>query len=263
MSRLIALAAGTAPEFTPEQIIYAAADAGFNAVGIDCVLSTWTPTRTQAVIKALEETQLIPLDIEVIWFQPNEAITSHDQFVDIAIAVGARNILCVSSEPDINDTRKRFEYICRRVENTPIRVALEFLSITEINSLPLALEVVNDVAHPAGAVLLDTLHCQRRNASISDIEQLDPKLIPYVQLCDGNLLLADNSFDGQIEDAVFLRALPGEGEMPLQAWLNSLPDMTPISMEIRSRKLYEQYPDLTDRAKAVYKNVSTWLNINN
>ncbi len=260
MSRLIALAAGTAPEFSPEQIIYAAAEAGFNAVGIDCDLSTWTPTRTQAVITALKETGLVPLDIEVIWLQPNEAITAHDNFVAIAKAVGAHNILVVSSEPDIADTKKRFEHICRLVEGTPIRIALEFLSITTINTLPLALEVVNDVAHPAGAILLDSLHCVRNGATIEAIQQLDPKLLPYMQLCDGNQSLADHSFDGQVEDAVFLRCLPGEGELPVMEQLNALPPGIPISLEIRSRKLYETYPDLSQRAKTVYNSAINLIN---
>ena len=75
--------------------------------------------------------------------------------IDAGKALGARNLLCVSSEPDITDTKKRFEAICRRAEDTDMRVVIEFLMITEVRSLQQALEIVTDVAHPAGANPLD------------------------------------------------------------------------------------------------------------
>ena len=52
-SRLVSLAAGVVQEFSPEQVIYAAAKAGFNAVGVWCDLETWTNERTEKVKQAL------------------------------------------------------------------------------------------------------------------------------------------------------------------------------------------------------------------
>ena len=72
--RLISLAAGVVPEFAPDQVVYAAAKAGFNAVGIWCDLQTWTNERTDKVRKALAETGITALDIEVVWFHPGEPI---------------------------------------------------------------------------------------------------------------------------------------------------------------------------------------------
>ena len=269
--RLVSLAAGVVQEFPPEQVVYAAAQAGFNAVGIWCDLETWTNETTDKVKRALAETGITALDIEVVWFHPEEAIDTHDRFVDLAKTLGAKNILCVSSETDINETKKRFKHLCQSVKGSDIQVVLEFLAITEINSLAKALQVVNDVAHPAGGILIDTLHLQRTGSSAADIAAIVQansaasnaravKLLPYMQICDASETLQDQSFDGILEDAIYLRKLPGEGQLPLKDILGTVDDNVPLSLEIRSRALNEQFPGLQDRANAVFKSTQQFLN---
>ena len=268
-SGLVSLAAGVVQEFSPEQVIYAAANAGFNAVGVWCDLETWTSERTEKVKQALAETGITALDIEVVWFRPDEPLDKHNRVIDIAKTINAKNILCVSSEPDISDTKKRFKYFCEQVAGSDIRVVLEFLAITEINSLQKAVEVVNDVSDPRGAILIDALHLQRTGATIEDVANLisseatPGQLIPYVQICDATATLADSTYAGILEDAVHLRSIPGEGELPLEALLEIVGPGMPLSLEIRSRGLREQYPELQDRADAVFtrtQNFFTALN---
>ncbi len=261
--RLVSLAAGVVQEFPPEDVVYAAAEAGFNAVGIWCDLEIWTDDRIEKVKSALIETGITALDIEVVWFKPGEALDTHNRFVDIAKTVGAKNILCVSSETDINETKKRFKHICQLAEGSDIRVVLEFLAITEINSLAKALEVVNDVAHPAGGILVDTLHLQRTGSCAQDVAELAPALLPYIQLCDANENLEDQSFDGILEDAIFLRKLLGEGGLPLDDILRTVDANVPLSLEIRSRNLIEQFPNLQDRANMVFKSTQKFLEAHN
>jgi len=267
--RLISLAAGVVQEFPPEQVVYAAAAAGFNAVGIWCDLETWTNERTENVKQALLETGITALDIEVVWFKPGEPIDAHDRFVELAKALGAKNILCVSSETDIKQTKKRFQHLCQLAEGSGIRIVLEFLAITEINSLGKALEVVNDVAHPLGGILIDTLHLQRTGSSVEDVARLaqkNPKylnptdtLLPYLQLCDASETLENQSFEGVLEDALYLRKLLGRGQLPLKGVLQAVDAQTPISLEIRSRYLLEQYPNLQDRANAVFNSTQQFF----
>jgi len=252
-SRLISLAAGVVQEFPPEQVVYAAAEAGFNAVGIWCELETWTSARTDAVKSALSETGIKVLDIEVAWFHPGEAIDTHDAIVDIAKAISAKNILCVSSEAEIGQTKKRFKHLCQRVQGSDIRVALEFLAITEINTLARALEVVNEVGHPAGAVLVDTLHLFRTGAGVEELAALEQNTVSYLQLCDATATLVYQSLESVLDDALFLRNLPGQGELPLAEILQAVDANLPLSMEIRSRALIDEFPALQDRANAVFE----------
>ena len=259
MGRIISLASGVLPEFPPEQLIASAAAAGFNAVGIWHDAASWTDQRTAAVAKALKDHQLIALDIEAAWFHPGEAIDAHDSIVDIAKAIGARNVLCVSSEPDSMNTQQRLERLCQRAEGSDIRIVLEFLSLTSIKTLEQALAVIKNVKHPAAGILVDALHLQRNASTPADVAQLDPQLLPYLQLCDASLDVRDQSMEGLMEDALYLRKMPGEGDLPLAELLASFADTTPISLEIRSRALMEKYPDPTQRAKAVYAQASAYL----
>jgi sugar phosphate isomerase/epimerase len=109
------------------------------------------------------------------------------------------------------------------------------------------------------------LHLQRTGATIEDVANLisseatPGQLIPYVQICDATATLADSTYAGILEDAVHLRSIPGEGELPLEALLEIVGPGMPLSLEIRSRGLREQYPELQDRADAVFTRTQNFL----
>ncbi len=258
--RLISLAAGVVQDFSPEDVVYAAAGAGFNATGIWCDLASWSSQRSDRVRAALAKTGLCAMDLEVVWLKPGEALDTHDAMIEIALDLGVRNVLCVSSEPDITRTKKRFEHLCKKAEHSTLRVVLEFLAFTGICSLQQSLEVVQDVAHPAGGILVDALHLQRTGASPLDLSAVDPALMPYFQLCDAGAQALDSSPEGLFEDALYLRQLPGEGELPLREMLAQLDPQLPLSLEIRSRTLLEQYPaDPLARASCVFEATQRFL----
>jgi sugar phosphate isomerase/epimerase len=258
--RLISLAAGVVQEFPPEDVVYAAAGAGFNATGIWCDLQSWSSQRSNRVSTALAETGLCALDLEVVWLKPGEAIATHDAMIEIGLDLGVRNILCVSSESDITRTKKRFEHLCQKAEAGSLRVVLEFLAFTEVRSLRQCLEVVQDVAHPCGGILVDALHLQRTGASALDLCEVDPALMPYIQLCDASTEPQDSSPEGLLEDALYLRQLPGEGALPLNEILAQLDPQLPLSLEIRSRALLQKYPtDPLARASQVFEATQRFL----
>lgn len=260
--RLISLAAGVVQEFLPEDVVYAAAGAGFNATGIWCDLASWSSQRSDRVRTALAETGLCALDLEVVWLNPGEALDTHDAMIEIALDLGVRNVLCVSSEPDMTRTKERFEHLCKKAESGTLRVVLEFLAFTEIRSLRQSLEVVQDVAHPAGGILVDALHLQRTGASALDLRTVDPALMPYFQLCDAGAHPLDSSPEGLLEDALYLRQLPGDGELPLRELLAQIDPLLPLSLEIRSRALLETYPaDPLARASHVFEATQRFLQI--
>lgn len=258
--RILSLAAGVVQDFPPERAVYAAHAAGFNAAGIWCDTAQWSSATTRQVRAALADTGLVALDLEVLWMHPGERPEQHDPLIDIALELGARNLLCVSSETQMLQTMRRFEHVCRRAEQGDLRVALEFLALTEIRTLEQALAVVEGVGHPAGAVLVDALHLARCGGQAEDVRKLDPQLLTYLQLCDASLEPLDSSFDGLLEDALQLRSLPGEGELPLRNLLDAVNADLPLSLEIRSRTLNTQFAqDIDGRASAVYQATQRFL----
>lgn len=251
MTHILSLAAGTLPEFLPDQVARAAGRSGFSHVGFTIEPSQWTPQLAKATKDALDEYGLSVLDTEVVWIPEGGGLTDdHQLIIDAGAELGAANILVVSSEPDPDRTAAALHQLCEWAQPADMRVALEFLMITEVRSLDSALDIIKRCDHPAAAVLIDSLHFHRAGHAPADLKAVDRNLLPYSQICDGHLHCADN-FDAYLLDAVDLRSAPGEGELPLPDILEALPAAIPLSLEVRSKSYRDRYNDATQRAAAV------------
>jgi sugar phosphate isomerase/epimerase len=144
----ISLASGVVPEFGPLETIEAAAEGQFDAVGLWIEPPRWTPQLMRDVKRALTDTGLELLDVEVIWIKPNSDMSDHKRCLDIGMELGAKNVLCVSSDPDPGATAARLSELCTHAEGGGIRVALEFGIFTEVRTIGAARAVLDDVGHP-------------------------------------------------------------------------------------------------------------------
>src|SRR5690554_3485373 len=251
MTHILSLAAGTLPEFLPDQVAIAAGQSGFTHVGFTIEPSHWTPELAKATKSAIREYNLSVLDTEVVWIPEGGVLTDdHRLIIDAGAELGAANILVVSSDPDPDRTAGALHQLCEWAQPANMSVALEFLMITAVRSLDSALDIIKRCDHPAAAVLIDSLHFQRAGHVPSDLQAIDHNLLTYSQICDGNPDCADN-FEAYLEDAVDLRSAPGEGALPLASILEALPPAIPLSLEVRSKAYRDRYPDAAERAKAV------------
>jgi len=142
----------------------------------------------------------------------------------------------------------RFAALCDRAAAAGVVVVLEFLPIFTIGTLAAAVGVVRDVGHPAGAVLVDTLHLSRSGGDPDELRSVPAGLLPYLQVADAP---AEAPAREQLRDeALHGRLLPGDGGLPLAATLAAVPDV-PLSLEIRSAALVEHHPDPAERAAVV------------
>jgi sugar phosphate isomerase/epimerase len=255
-SRILSLAAGTILEVSPVDAVRVAERSGFPAVGIWFDAESWTDQRAHDVRRALDNSPVVALDIEPIM------LTSEGDYgnviVDAAQIIGAQNILVASRDADINRVGNRLAELADRLGNSSIRLVLEFLPILGIKTLPEALAAVQIADNKNVGVLVDSLHFVRAGHSLTDLSGLDPKLFPYLQLCDAPLEIADPSAKSRLHEALHGRLLPGDGELPLHDLLTAIPDV-PISLELRSEKLRTDYPNPTDRAKALHGAATRFL----
>lgn len=248
-SRRIALASGVLPELGPVETIRAAAAGGFTEVGLWVEPESWTDATTLAVRAALAETGLGAIDVEVIWLKPGPLDPAHLRILDIGVAVGAANALVVSSDPDVAGTVAKLRALCAHVAGRGLRVALEFGLFTEVKTIAAASAILRDVDHPAAALLIDALHLARSGGSAADVAALPRAWLSYAQLCDAPIPGADPADPAAIlEEAVFGRLQTGAGGLDLAALLTALPADLPLSIELRSRALYEGWPDPAARA---------------
>lgn len=259
MNRL-SLASGVVPEFGPVETVRAAAFGGFEAVGLWVDPTDWSATTTREARSALADAGLELLDVEVVWIKPDSLIDDHRRIIDIGAELGARNVLCVSSLPDEPATAAHLAALCRHAEASGMRVALEFGVFTAIKNLTMAMSVLDAVAHPLRALLIDPIHVDRSGSSLTQLAAIDPALLPYAQFCDARAERPDpDDFNAVIIDAIDLREQCGEGALPLASIYRALPRDIPFSIELRSKALRDAYPDAGERARAVAVATRAWL----
>ena len=73
------------------------------------------------------------------------------------------------------------------------------------------------------------MHLVRSGSSAADIAAIDPEHIGYAQLNDTTL---QPRIDNYMEEAMFERMVPGEGELPLRDILSALPADIVIELEV-------------------------------
>ena len=248
---MLSLAAGVLPDHTPQITARAAAAAGFDATGIWVDRDTWTDATTREMRAILNGEGLPALDAEVIWLMPGAPDDHHRRVIDIARALGAPNVLVVSSDPDDAATAAKLRLLCEHGEGA-VRVSLEFALFTEVKSIAQAAAILRAVDHPAAAMLIDPLHLARSGGAPADVAALPRAWLPYAQFCDAGPLTFDTADrNAIIEEAVDRRLQVGEGELPLAEVLAALPDAVPLSIELRSKALRDGYPDPVERARSV------------
>lgn len=256
----ISLASGVVPEFGPVDTIEAASAGGFDMVGLWVDPAEWTARHTRDARAALAATGLPLLDVEVIWLKPDVPLDGHRKVIDVGAELGAANVLCVSSDPDLARTAAQLHDLCRHAEGSGMRVALEFGIFTEVRDLRTAVGILDRIDHPLKALLIDPIHVDRSGSAIAEIASVDPALLPYAQFCDAPAERPDPAdFAAVIRDAIDLREQCGQGALPLAALYQALPPGIPLAIELRSQTLRDAFPHPALRAAAVAQATRHWL----
>ena len=259
--RQISLAAGIMPEATPAQLIECAAAADFDFGGMWVEKDTWTPAATRAMRQQARDAGVELLDCEVAWIMPGAPDPWLTELVHIAAELGARNLLCVSSDPDMAATTAKFQTLVDAAKGTGVRVNLEFGIFTEVKTIQMARAILEGVEGEAKALLVDTLHWARSGGTAEDLKAIPRAWLSYCQPCDAPAEGPDvTDFDAIIDDAINRRMPLGQGGLPLAAMVDALPDDLPMAVEERSAALRDNVPDLIERARECARTSRAWLN---
>jgi sugar phosphate isomerase/epimerase len=258
--RLISLAAGIMPEATPSQLIECAAGSDFDFGGMWIEKDSWTPATTRAIRQQARDAGVELLDCEVAWIMPGPSDPWLTELVHIAAELGARNLLCVSSDPDMAATAAKFQTLVDAAAGTGVRVNLEFGIFTEVKTIHMARAVLEGVEGEPKALLVDTLHWARSGGTSADLAAIPREWLSYCQPCDAPADPPDlTNFDAIIDDAINRRMPLGHGGLALGAMVDALPDDLPMAIEERSAALRDAFPDLAERAAQVARTSREWL----
>jgi sugar phosphate isomerase/epimerase len=147
--------------------------------------------------------------------------------------LGVPRINVVSLDPDLGRTFDQLGLLAEMAASFGIETELEFVPIFTIPDLATAERAVRHVGRKDCRIMFDTMHFGRSGASIGTVAAMDPQLIGYVQLCDAPRIPVIKDY---MEEAVFERMVPGEGELELLDMLAALPHDRVLGLEVPMRR---------------------------
>lgn len=225
---------------SPLELIDAATDAGFDAVGIRLtpVLATDIDVMAdkplqRAIQKRLSATKLKVLDVEVLRISPDTDVPGLLPMLQYAGDLGARNI-AVTGVPKADwkpeyerETARRLAELCEAASGFGLQPMLEFMAFRSIATIADAFHMRALADHPNLGICVDALHLQRSGGTPALLQTIDQTALACFQLCDAPLQAPDDL----AKEARFGRLYPGEGGLPLREMLMALRADLPVGVE--------------------------------
>lgn len=149
--------------------------------------------------------------------------------LDLMAEIGAERINAVSMEPDIGRAHDQLALLASMVSERGMIFTIEFAPPNAINTLQGALAAIDYIGDGKCRLLLDAMHFFRSGATVAEMSEIEPDLIGYVQLCDAPLASTCGSY---MQEAMFTRMIPGDGELPLRDFVAALPGDVEIGLEV-------------------------------
>jgi sugar phosphate isomerase/epimerase len=233
----------------PVEFVTLAAELGCNSIGIGLAslpgynphgyrpwsLRDDTNLRRDLVAASRDRGIAIAL-VEGFAHVPGEAMDRFAADLDLVAEIGGERLNLVSLDKDLQATIDHFAAFTEMAAQRGLEVSAEMGSLGPIAGVDAAQALVAGVGMANFSLLIDTMHFFRLGNSVADFAALDPAMIGYVQLCDAPLT---KRFDTYIEEAMYERMVPGEGELPLHALAPLIPPEVVVSLELPIRSQAE------------------------
>ncbi|MGO9510343.1 MAG: sugar phosphate isomerase/epimerase family protein [Mycobacterium sp.] len=154
--------------------------------------------------------------------------------LDVLAELGVPRINVVSLDPDLRRTFDQFGALTELAAQRNIETNVEPVPGLTIGDLPTALAAREYVGRNDFRLLIDPMHVVRSGSTAADIAAVDPAHIGYAQLNDTTVAPRTDNY---MEEAMYERMVPGEGELPLHDILSALPNGIVIEIEVPRRSL--------------------------
>jgi sugar phosphate isomerase/epimerase len=165
---------------------------------------------------------------------PDTDMSAFAADLDVLAELGVPRINVVSLDRDLGRTFDQFAALTELAAQRDIETDVEPVPGLTVGDLPTALAAREHVGRPDFRVLIDTMHLVRSGSGPADLAAVDPAHIGYAQLNDTTL---QPRLANYMEEAMFERMVPGEGELPLRELLSALPADIVIEIEVPRRSL--------------------------
>ncbi|MFJ2619100.1 sugar phosphate isomerase/epimerase family protein [Glutamicibacter sp. NPDC087344] len=223
---------------TPADLLYLAADTGFDFIGarVRPVTAEEKPYNLQPgspllaqTLAAVKNTGLRIHDIEFILLDGGDQREHWLPMLDAGGALNARTLTVAASDRNLDRLGENLARLTEDAKNFGIMPTLEVISYQSVNSLELAAELAQGTGCQ---IVADTLHLSRIQASPAQLAA-HAEHVAMLQLCDASARRPETReqlvFESRSE-----RMVPGQGAAHLAEFVAALPAQVPLSVETPS-----------------------------
>jgi sugar phosphate isomerase/epimerase len=168
---------------------------------------------------------------------PGQDPHAFERDLDLLLELGGNRINVVSLDKDLQRTIEGFAVFAEMASKRGLHVSAEIGSLGPIGKIETALAAVHGVGRDNFTLLIDAMHFFRLGNTLDQLAAVPGSAIGYVQLCDAPWT---PRFATYMEEAMYERMAPGDGELPLGEFIRCLPPDLIVSLEIPMRSLAEK-----------------------
>jgi sugar phosphate isomerase/epimerase len=151
--------------------------------------------------------------------------------LDHACELGAAAICTISMDRDAGRTHSEYARLAEMAGERGLITTTEACAGV-YRTLAKSRAAVEAVSRADFTLLIDTMHFFRSGSTVADLAALDPAVIGHIQLCDVPMPAVMESY---MEEALYERRAPGDGDLPLAEFLRHVPEHVAIGLEIPIR----------------------------
>lgn len=248
-NRRFSLAHLTMLQAPPPDLIYVAAAAGYDYVGLRLIglglpgEPRYALHEDSALLQqtrdALASTGVRVHDVELARIIETTPPESYAPALETAAALGATRVLSSVWMPDRHRAIEQFARLCNIAKPLGLTVDLEFVSSTDWWTLDGSLDIVTHSGCDNVGILIDTLHFHRGRVPLDDLRRIPAAWSHFVHIADDRADVPPT-----IEEARRTmreeRLYPGEGAIDIAAILARLPDDVVCAIELPHRERLHQ-----------------------
>ena len=246
---------------TPAEYVEIAACAGYDAVsplmGIEdnwplpvVPFSTDDP-KTAGMVQSLKGTGLKLNEADGFVITPEFDRAGMRQGLELIAVLGANNAVSLVFDDEPNRAFENLAWLCDEANDAGVGVVVEFTVLSEIPSLRAARGLIDKIGPDKLAMRVDLMHLAQANETPADMLALPEGMIRGAQLSDAP---ANLDIENYARIAMGERMAPGDGELPVNAFLAAVPDSVTVGLEIPFKNpgdLREHAKMLLERAKSL------------
>ncbi len=200
-----------------------------------------------AIRRRAAETGLSVCNIDFFPLTPEVRVADYRQGLEAGAELDARSATAVVNDTDDGRATANFAALCTLAKEFALQIGLEFMPLSAVKTVARAERIVRAAAQPNGTIAIDPLHLVRSGGAPADVQRLDPALVGYAQICDGRVGVTED----YLAEAIGDREIPGDGEFPLQAYVEALPPGKALSAEVPLNRLRDEGLSPRERARRI------------